>query len=647
MQIQHKLLVLLLFIVDVGFSQEIKSTFNQITEAEAKAASKTINYKTNINTANYDVTYHKLEWTVDPTIAQISGDVTTNFIAKSDLTTVTFDLASNMIVSGVTQNSSSLSFSQNINDELVITLSETLFQGQSTSVIITYSGTPTSTGFDSFEQSTHNRSPIIWTLSEPYGAKDWWPCKQDLNDKIDIIDVFITTPQFNSSNEEYNAVSNGLEQSKTINGANKTTHFKHQYPIPAYLIAFAVTNYEIYSHTVDNNGNPFEIVNYVYPENLATAQSQTGVTVDIMNLFTQLFEEYPYADEKYGHAQFGWGGGMEHTTVSFMGSFNRGLIAHELAHQWFGDKITCGSWKDIWLNESFATYLAALTIENLDGETPFEEWRVGTVNNVVSTTDGAVYLTDADTTSVSRIFDGRLSYRKGSMVLHMLRKKIGDALFFQGIKNYLADPNLAYGYAKTPDLISHMETASGENLSEFFNDWIYNQGYPSYTLTWHQPQTNQIKITINQSQSHISVNYFEVPVPIRVYGSGGEILDLVLNNTLNGEEFIETVNFQVTQVEVDPDTHLISKNNSAVLGINDEILASTFSIYPNPTSTELSIDKPNELFIETITIFNTLGQIESKLHHKEKINVSKLTSGLYFIRIQTDRGIVHKSFLKQ
>ena len=99
------------------------------------------------------------------------------------------------------------------------------------------------------------------------------------------------------------------------------------------MYAIASTNYEVYSHTVPNNGNPFDIVNYVYPEDLSYAQSSTGITVDIMNLFSNLFEEYPFASEKYGHAQFGWGGGMEHTTVSFMGNFSRNLIAHEYEKQ--------------------------------------------------------------------------------------------------------------------------------------------------------------------------------------------------------------------------------------------------------------------------------------------------------------------------
>ena len=148
---------------------------------------------------------------------------------------------------------------------MVITLSTTQNSGVLDSLTISYSGIPTAStpGFGSFEQTTHNGDPIIWTLSEPYGALDWWPCKQDLNDKTDSIDVYITTPQFNPTSEEYIAVSNGLEQSQVINGLNKTTYFKHRYPIPAYLIAIAVTNYEVYNHTVPNNGNPFDIVNYV------------------------------------------------------------------------------------------------------------------------------------------------------------------------------------------------------------------------------------------------------------------------------------------------------------------------------------------------------------------------------------------------
>ena len=629
------------------FAQDFNETLESVRVAEAKAALNKMFFRVNSNTGNYDLKYHRLEFNLDPSVNFISGNVTTYFEAKENMNTVTFDLADNMTVSQVLQGESHLSFTQNSNNELVITLDATQNTGVLDSLTISYYGTPieSTPGFGAFEQTTHNGDPIIWTLSEPYGALDWWPCKQDLNDKIDSIDVFITTPRFNASNEENIAVSNGLELSQIINGSNKTTHFKHRHPIPAYLIAIAVTNYQVYSHTVDNNNNPFDIVNYVFPESLISAQSNTPVTVDIMNLYSNLFEEYPYSDEKYGHAQFGWGGGMEHTTVSFMGSFNRNLIAHELAHQWFGDKITCGSWKDIWLNEGFATYLSGLTIENLDGNTAFTTWKQQRINSITSQLNGAVYLTDTDTTNVSRIFSGRLSYDKGSIVLHMLRKKLGDTDFFDGLKNYLSDPNHAYAYAKTEDFIGIMQSTSGQDLTEFFNDWLYNQGYPSYNIQWYQA-SDQLHITVSQTQSDPSVSFFEAPLPIKVYGTSGEELDLVLDNTTNGESFSNTVNFAISSIEFNVEADIISKNNIITLGINDAELSKNLQIFPNPTTNDIFIIKPDNLEISEIRIFNSLGQLLYKNDWASKIDISGFSTGLLFVQFQTNKGLIYKSVLK-
>lgn len=628
------------------FGQDYNKSFNEIQKTEAKSALKKMLQKANINTGNYDVKYHRLEFTVNPSDAFISGDVTTYFKAKENLNQVTFDLASNMTVSQVSQRGNILSFTQNTNDELVITLPTIQNTGVLDSLTISYSGNPVSSGFGSFEQNQHNGDPIIWTLSEPYGAKGWWPCKQDLNDKGDSLDVFITTPRFNPLNKEYVAVSNGLEQGQVVNGSNKTTHFKHRYAIPAYLIAIAVTNYSVYSHTVPNNGNSFEIVNYVYPENLTSAQSSTPITVDIMNLFTELFEEYPFSNEKYGHAQFGWGGGMEHTTVSFMGGFDRNLIAHELAHQWFGNKVTCGSWKDIWLNEGFATYLSGLVIENLDGNNSFNTWKLQRTSSITSLPDGAVYLADIDTTSVNRIFSGRLSYNKGAMVLHMLRKKIGDANFFQGLKNYLNNTNHAYAYAKTEDFISIMEAAGGESLTEFFNDWLYNQGYPSYTILWNQPSSNQVHIQVSQVQSDASVSYFEAPIPLRLTGTLGEILDTVLNNTVNQEVFSNSVNFTIASIQFDPESDLISKNNNVVLSANLEAFIKNIKIFPSPAFNNLSIEKPENLMVSEIQIFSVLGQLLYQSAWTSKIDVSSFSSGVLFVKLYTNEGVINKSVLK-
>ena len=633
--------------VTVLKAQDYQLALGDIAEAESKSAIQRINQTRNLNTGNYDLKYHRLELTLDPNVAFLTGNVTSYFLAKENMSDITFELTNNMIVSSVKQRGVDLTFVQNIDDELVINLPQIQNIGVLDSLTISYSGNPKNSNLGSFEQTYHNGDPIVWTLSEPYGAKGWWPCKQDLNDKIDEVDVYLTTPSFNPNNDSYVAVSNGLEQSQTVSGNTKTTYFKHQYPIPAYLIAIAVTNYEVYMHQVDNNGNPFEIINYVYPENLVTAQEATPITVDIINLFSNRFENYPFTNEKYGHAQFGRNGGMEHTTVSFMGNFSRNLIAHELAHQWFGNKITCGSWKDIWLNEGFATYLSGLVVEDFDGDAEFKTWKANRITHITNDAGGAVYLQDTDTTSVSRIFNSRLSYSKGAMVLHMLRKKLGDVDFYQGMKAYLANDDFSYNYAKTEDFITVMSTSSGEDLTEFFNDWIYNQGYPSITVSWDQISETQIAFKIDQTQSHSSVSFFEMKVPIRVLGSGGETADFVLDQFVNGQSFLENINFDAAEVIIDPNHDVVSKNNEVLSDLSPNLLEISFKLFPNPAANVVYIQKPRAVSIYHIQIFDMLGKLIDEQNSEAKINVSDLSPGLHFIRFETNYGMIHKSLLKE
>jgi aminopeptidase N len=337
---------------------------------------------------------------------------------------------------------------------------------------------------------------------------------------------------------------------------------------------------------------------------------------------------------------------MEHTTVSFMNGFSRGLIAHEMGHQWFGDKITCGSWRDIWLNEGFATYLASLVIENLDGIPAFVTDKTNMINSITSATNGAVYLTETEATSVNRIFSSRLSYNKGAMVLEMLRFKMGDVAFFQAMRNYITDSNLAYKYALTGDFQSHMEAVYGSSLGEFFNDWVYRQGYPTYTITTQNWGPGQAKIKVNQTQSHFTVTYFEMPLPIRLTGSNGQTLDVVVNNTVEGEEFIVSVPFTVTGVLFDPEKHIISKNNTATLGNELFSIEDTISIYPNPVSDELHIQMPSSIALNTITVFNGLGQ-KVMVNNSLDFSVSNLATGVFYIEIATSEGTFHKKIIKK
>jgi len=621
------------------FAQNNINKTNSIAEAEMKSASRLMNLQVNANTQNYDVIYHKLEFTINPSVYAITGKVTTTFKALSNMTTVTFDFNNAITVSSVKSGATNLTFTQNANEELIITLPSTITTGNFGTVEINYSGAP-STGEQAFTKSTHNGTPVIYTLSEPFGARDWWPCKQDLNDKVNSIDVYITAPS------QYVSVANGVEVgAPVISGSNKTTHFIHSYPIPAYLIAIAVTNYQVYNQTA-GVGTTFPIVNYIYPENYASSVVDLDQTPVIMNLYETLFEPYPFRNEKYGHAQFGWGGGMEHTTVSFMYNFDRQLIEHELGHQWFGDKVTCGSWKDIWLNEGFATYMATLVIENFDGLAAFVSEKQSMIDYITSSPNGHVYLTDVEATNVNRIFSSRLSYNKGAMVLEMLRFKLGDALFFQGVKNYLANPNLAYKYAVTTDLQTHLEAVCGQDLTEFFNDWIYNQGYPTYSITAQNWGVGQAKFVINQTQSDPSVSYFEMPVPVRIYGALGQQADIILNNTFNGEQIITNVPFAISSIEFDPERHLIAANSTIALENQIFDVDNAVSVYPNPSSDIIHIQMPVTSTLKKVIIYNSLGQ---KIIENSSLDfsINSLSTGVHYIDIQTTEGIYHKKIIKK
>src|SRR5690606_11336085 len=237
-----------------------------------------------------------------------------------------------------------------------------------------------------------------------------------------------------------------------------------------------------------------------------------------------------------------------------------------------------------------------------------------------------------------RIFSSRLSYNKGSMVLVMLRWKLGEEVFFQAIENYLADPNLAFKYATTADLKTHLEAASGQDLGEFFNDWVYNQGYPTYSVTMVNSTPGQVQITLNQTQSHPSVSFFEMPVPLRVFGSGGQVLDLVLNNTFNRQVFNQNIPFEVSSIAFDPDIKLISRNNATFLGTPNFELLKNVKLSPNPATNLIAVSLPENVVLKNAVFHNILGQVVQKSETQTSWDISKLSPGVHFITLVTDSG---------
>ena len=637
------ILFLLLTVVSV-FSQEPDPNFSdKMAEQEQHKFFLNSTFKESANYADYDLVYQRMEWEIDPNVKYIKGSVTSYFKSQvENLTEIEFDLKQSMTVTSVVHRNQKIEFSRN-GDKLIIPINDLLSAELTDSVQIFYQGEPEPelTGFGSFSKGIHSGIPIIWTLSEPYGAMEWWPCKQSLLDKIDSIDIIVTSP------EMYRTASNGILILDTVENGFRKMHWKHRHPITVYLVAIAVTNYAVYSDWVElEDGRKIEILNYVYPENLEKAKGETPVTVEFMQLFNQLFGEYPFANEKYGHAQFGWGGGMEHQTMSFMFNFNYELVAHELAHQWFGDYITCGSWQDIWLNEGFATYLTGLVYENLQDGYWWPRWKKLNVEGIVSQPGGSVFV--RDTTNIGTIFSGRLSYAKGAYLLHMLRWILGDDDFFTGMRSYFNDPEIANGFARTHQFVQHMETAGDTSLTEFFDDWFYGEGFPLYSAEFAPVEEGLLKITLSQTTSHNSVGFFEMPVPVRVYNiEKTDSADFRLVHTTNNQEFFVDVDFKVAELKIDPEYWLVSKT-SQIVKAHVNLSLNNISVYPNPFTESFSVLLPAGQELISLQLISPEGNL-IKQYSGDKTNIgwSDIAPGFYILRVKTSSGITDVKIVKQ
>ena len=531
-----------------------------------------------------DVHYHRCEWTIDPNIRAIQGKVTSYFTTKTNASQVVFDLTNNMVVDTVWKNGTKLSFSRS-NNTVIINLSASLPANTFDSVTIQYHGSPSISGLGSFNVSSHNDAPIVWTLSAPFGARDWWPCKNTLDDKIDSVDIFITCPKANKG------ISNGIRISESLSADTNfmTTHWKHRYPIVSYLICLAVTNYQEFNDSVQLGNVTLPMQTFCYPESFDVFKKGTYAVLDAMKLFHNTFGDYPFIKEKYGHTQFGWGGGMEHQTNSFIQNIGESLSAHELAHQWFGDKITCNSWQDIWLNEGFATHLASIYMEQKYKDSVLV-WRKREIDQITQQSSGSVKVDD--TLNVNRIFNNRLTYVKGSHLLYMLRFKLGDDVFFKAIKAYQSDPKIVHGFAKTNDLKRNLEQVSGVSLDSFFRQCFEGQGYPSYKVQWTQIGNGTVKIKMGQTTSHTSVPFFELPVALKFKNASRE-KTVVVDFKTNNELFIRDIGFIADTVIVDPEYWLISKNNTSQKLSEIDPPKLNLLVYPNPFKHQFSVQISN------------------------------------------------------
>ena len=614
--------------ISVGTAQHFdKNLTESIAKSEARSYySDIFEYREKI-----DLKMGKLAFEVDPRLQYIKGEVTFAFQPLEAVNSITFDAHDSLSIALVTFKSDTLAY-EHQNHTLIIDFPTTLSANTIDSITIAYEGNPPlgpRAGFVT-SQRTSAGDYALYTLSQPYGAREWWPVRQALGDRLDSVEISITVPS------QFKGISNGLITNQFSQGNSTTTVWKHRYSIPPYLVALAVADYVSFQDTIHINNDTLLYENYLFQDQ-ANEIGQLDALKDMMHLFEEIAIDYPYPKEKYGHTMWERGGGMEHTTNSFMGNFSWELQAHELAHMWFGDLVTCASWRDIWLNEGFASYYTGLTYEFIPKVQKYWPiWKQTRLHTITSKADGSVYV--YDTTEVSRVFDFRLSYRKAAYVLHMLRWQIGDEVFFSAINTWLTSPKRKFGFGSTEDFIAHFESQTGKDLTEFFNDWLYQQGHPSYQLFWEQKE-GLFSGELYQTTSHHSVDFFEMTVPIRLYSTSGDSTDVLFEHTSSGQRFSEPIGFKVDSVAIDPDLWLISDNNQ----IHSLQEKNQLNVFPNPAEDFINLSYPGpEGTIFSIQLLNMNGQIVKQTNNLSlsfyRLDISGMPTGTYQLIVQTGNG---------
>jgi aminopeptidase N len=320
---------------------------------------------------------------------------------------------------------------------------------------------------------------------------------------------------------------------------------------------------------------------WVFPEDAALAEVDFAPVCEMVDLCEQRFGPYPFAGEKYGHAEFIWLGAMEHQTVTSIGSGAitgdgryAWLIMHELGHQWFGDSLTPRQWADIWLNEGFATYSEALWFEHRDGPTAYLAFMERARNDADWRIEGPVY-------DPMPVFPGSVIYDKGAWIVHMLRGRIGDTLFFQLLESWGSGGGRPGGTVTTEEFISLASSLAGEDLNGFLRPYLESTELPQVNAQLQVEAGNagpgtRLRVTLSQHQQPLFDNVY----PVVVTTADG---DRTVTVRLNGSLATGTFEFAapITDARLDPDGWLLW----TPLG-DDAISEGLQGVYPNPSDGE-------------------------------------------------------------
>lgn len=451
----------------------------------------------------FDVTSYHLDLRIDPSSESIQGVATVGFVSREPaLQSVVLDLSGALQVDSVGGSGGSFVHQ---GDRLTVQLTHALEAGAHATVTIAYGGKPRNVQGLGMVFARAANAPSVHTISCPYHAYLWMPCRDYPGDKVDSVRLIVTVPT------PMVVASNGrlLNQQPHPDGTTTFTWLE-SHPISTYLICITAGKYTVFSDTFTTCAGRTVLLQYfVYPADLAKAQEDFTVIPRAMAAFEHWFGEYPFADEKYGMAECNMiFGGMEHQTMTTIhpnyltgDHSNDDVFVHELAHMWWGDCVTVENWHHCWLNEGFASYAEALYQEYYFGSEAYHHY----MNSELDALNFKDPIYRYDLSNAMGIFDA-VVYRKGAWILHMLRGMVGDSAFKEILRLYRQRHE--YGNATTEDFARVCEKVAGESLAWFFTEWIYDRWHPEYFYGYQVKDRGvgatpryAIKLFIDQEQS--------------------------------------------------------------------------------------------------------------------------------------------------
>jgi aminopeptidase N len=589
----------------------------------------------------YDLTYLLMDLNVSNTSTEIGGFVTHKGFFKNEIDSILFELHEDFSIDSILLNRKKTNFVRretlliipNENANFVATI---YYHGSKKTPQNQFmGGSGVVNGTDLYYNSQFK---VSYTQSEPFSAYEWWPSKQSLNDKIEQADLIFTSDSTNLVG------SNGILIKKENIGNGKVKfHWQTKYPTNYYLFSFSVAPYLDYSFKtyIPEAQDSILIQNFIYntPTVLKYEKENIHLTGDYLKFYSKIYGIYPFIKEKYGHCLTTLGGGMEHQTMTTLYSFDKRLVAHELAHQWWGDYVTCKSYQDIWLNEGFATYSEYLMTEQL-----FPELKNSLLSEIQSSAltmkSGSVWV--MDTTNENRIFNRELTYDKGAAIIHTLRYIINnDSIFFKSLKNYQSE--YAFSFASVPNFKKSIEKSCNLDLTNFFNEWYYGEGYPIYSFK--SEKTDSLRIYINQTTTSSKTPLFTTPLIVSIgrINLPDTLIRLNITQNKNVFAFDTILNFGNINT-VDPQNYILN-GISKFLSVTD-LMDGYVEIYPNPAKNNLHIltKQPNQY---TIRIYDQQGKIIIEKQHIDEsiLSLENINSGLYIIEIKTDTSFITEKLI--